>query len=102
VGRGIISFSLPDITSRDKQNWAMANKTHLNWRNKKMQKPKKNPVKLRVGLKTYMSIGWWITQQQEQQQKRTPTAVRLARKLHLERPPTDPKGHIKEALAFKP
>jgi hypothetical protein len=51
---------------------------------------------------TCMSIGWWITQQQEQQQKRTPTAVRLARKLHLERPPTDPKGHIKEALAFKP
>jgi hypothetical protein len=45
VGRGIISFSLPDITSRDKQNWAMANKTHLNWRNKKMQKPKKKPNK---------------------------------------------------------
>jgi hypothetical protein len=66
VGRGITFFSLLDITSRDKQNWAMANKTHHNWRNKKMQKAKKkNPIKLRVGLKTYMSIGWWITQQQQ-------------------------------------
>ncbi len=35
---------------------------------KNQKKKKKTRIKLRVGLMTYMSIGWWITQQQKKLQ----------------------------------
>jgi hypothetical protein len=100
VGRGTIFFSLLDITSRDKTKLGHGKKTHLNWRNKKIQKPKKKkpPIKLRVGLKTYMSIGWWTTQQQKKELQ----LLSHLRENCTWRPPTDPKGHIKEASIFKP
>jgi hypothetical protein len=76
----------------------MANKPTLTGGTQKMQKPKKkNPIKLRIGLKTYMSIGRWITQQQKNSKLLSHLRENCTWRL-----PTDPKGHIKEALIFKP
>jgi hypothetical protein len=70
VGRGTIFFSLLDITSRDKTKLGHGKKkpTLTGGTKRYKSQKKKTPIKLRVvGLKTYTSIGWWITQQQKKE-----------------------------------
>jgi hypothetical protein len=61
----------------------MAKKTYLNWRNKKIkkQKKKKNPNKAASRIED-LHEHWLVNNAAAEE--RTPTAVTLTRKLHLE------------------